>query len=92
MCFHENKRDWMDFLLFNVFLVKQIWTQNHQNQRHYPFKFVLNVFVDRKFGGHKHFSSLIRNLIKPQKSLKIPKKVTRSHKSEDRQYNGNQMP
>jgi len=23
MCFHENKRDWMDFLLFNVLLVNK---------------------------------------------------------------------
>jgi hypothetical protein len=36
MCFHENKRDWMDFLLgliinvilcFNVLLVNNIWTE-----------------------------------------------------------------
>jgi hypothetical protein len=51
MCFHENKREWMDYLLsnsiisvtlfLNVLLVnKYLDKTNQQNQRHYPYAYL----------------------------------------------------
>ena len=51
MCFHENKREWMDFLLLNSMISvslffycglckKYLDKNNHKNQRYYPF----NIF------------------------------------------------